>query len=456
MTSARAHRLAGVVVTCALMLGVPGITLAQRTPITENTVRSHMVMLASDALQGRGSGSRDELIAATYVASQLLRWGIEPVAGARDLVHEIETDRAELKAPPTLSAGPVTFSHGREMLVRAIGAASVSGPLVRYVPGAAVPAGAVLLVVGPDLPPEGAIASASAVLEPETPALRADWSAVASATRAAVIAGRPWRVVLDAQAFLALTRVPDGSVVSLEALVQPVRTWNVVGQITGSDPRRAGDVILLSAHLDHLGVRGTGPDTIFNGADDDASGVTAVLELARTIAGGRRPRRTVMVALFGSEEAGGAGSRAFVEHPPVPLERIVANLQFEMIGRPDPAVPAGTLWLTGFERSTLGSELARRGARLVADPHPAQRFFFRSDNIRLAYQGVVAHTVSSFGLHADYHTPTDDLSRIDFPHMTRAIQSMVAPVEWLANARFVPAWHEGQRPQQPGPRPAPR
>src|SRR5690606_15569232 len=94
----------------------------------------------------------------------------------------------------------------------------------------------------------------------------------------------------------------------------------------------------------------------------------------------------------------------------------------------------------------LGAELARRGAKLVADPHPDQQFFFRSDNIRLAYRGVVAHTVSSFGLHEEYHTPADDLTRIDFAHMTRAIQSMLAPIEWLANATFVPEWHEGQQP----------
>jgi hypothetical protein len=448
-----AHRLAGVAALCAVAWSVMPDALAQRTRITEAGVRSHMVMLASDALNGRGSGTRDELVAATYAASQLLRWGVEPVDGAADLIHTIETDRVELLAPPTLHTGSVAFSHGREMLVRAIGAASVAGPLVRFVPGVAVPAGAVVLAAGPDLPPPQALASAAAILEAETPAIRTSWQAAAASTRATASAGRPWRVVLDAQAFLAMSRVADGATVTLAATTRRIPTWNVVGRIAGRDVTQASEVVLLSAHLDHLGERGPGPDVIHNGADDDASGVTAVLELARALTEGRRPRRTVMVALFGSEETGGAGSRAFTENPPVPLERIVANLQFEMIGRPDPAVPAGTLWLTGFERSTLGAELARRGARLVADPHPDQQFFFRSDNIRLAYRGVVAHTVSSFGLHKEYHTPDDELSHIDFTHMTRAIESMLAPIEWLANARFVPVWHEGQQPQ-PGARPA--
>ena len=98
-------------------------------------------------------------------------------------------------------------------------------------------------------------------------------------------------------------------------------------------------------------------------------------------------------------------------NPPVPLTQIVADLQFEMLGRPDPKVPPGTLWLTGFERSTLGPELARQGAALVADPHPEQNFFQRSDNYPLALRGVIAHTISSFGLHTDYHRPSDDVRR---------------------------------------------
>ncbi len=95
-----------------------------------------------------------------------------------------------------------------------------------------------------------------------------------------------------------------------------------------------------------------------------------------------------------------------------------------------------TLWLTGFERSTLGPELAKQGAALVADPHPDQDFFQRSDNYTLALRGVIAHTVSSYGLHTDYHRPSDDVSKVDFAFMTRAFNSMVKPIQWLSNARF--------------------
>jgi hypothetical protein len=223
-------------------------------------------------------------------------------------------------------------------------------------------------------------------------------------------------------------------------------TWNAIAILRGTDP--AAGVVLLTAHLDHLGIgpANSAGDTIYNGADDDASGTAAVLALARAFASGPRPLRTIVFALFGSEEIGGIGNAAFLAHPPVPLASIVGNLEFEMIGRPDPSVPAGDLWLTGFNRSSLGPELARHGARLVPDPHPAENFFQRSDNFALARQGIVAQTVSSYGLHPDYHQPSDELSTIDFNHLDGAIASMVEPIRWLANTAWRPTWNPGGKP----------
>jgi Zn-dependent M28 family amino/carboxypeptidase len=231
------------------------------------------------------------------------------------------------------------------------------------------------------------------------------------------------------------------------AQVPRTETWNVVGVLQGTDPAASNDAILLTAHLDHLGIGpGKNGDRIYNGADDDGSGTTAVLELARAFARGPRPKRTVLFVLFGSEELGGFGNRYFLDHPPLPLQRIVANLEFEMIGRADPATSRDGLWLTGFERSDLGPELARHGANLVADPHPKENFFQRSDNYSLARRGIIAQTVSSYGLHTDYHQPSDELSRIDFPHMQRSIQSMFGPINWLANTDWKPKWLPNGKP----------
>jgi Zn-dependent M28 family amino/carboxypeptidase len=187
-------------------------------------------------------------------------------------------------------------------------------------------------------------------------------------------------------------------------------------------------------------------DAIYNGADDDASGCVAVLQLARALAHGDRPKRTVLVVFFGSEETGGQGDGFFLDHPPLPLEQIVANLEFEMIGRPDGAVKPGELWLTGFERTNLGPELAQHGAKLVADPHPEQEFFQRSDNYALAKRGIVAQTVSSYGLHADYHQPSDDFAHVDLRHMEQAIASLISPVKWLVDSDFKPDWVAGKKP----------
>ena len=226
-----------------------------------------------------------------------------------------------------------------------------------------------------------------------------------------------------------------------------IETWNAIAILRGTD--LAGEVVLLSAHLDHLGVGSADPSgetVIYNGADDDASGTSAVLALAHTFATGPRPRRTIVFALFGSEELGGFGNAAFLAHPTVPLTSIIANLEFEMIGRADPAVKTDSLWLTGFERSNLGAALAQHGAPLVADPHPRENFYRRSDNYALARQGIIAHTVSSYGLHKDYHKPSDKLSTIDFSHLVHAIDAMTDPIRWLTNTSWRPTWSSSGKP----------
>jgi Zn-dependent M28 family amino/carboxypeptidase len=254
---------------------------------------------------------------------------------------------------------------------------------------------------------------------------------------------------LTATALQRLEQMPEGTMLHAEAATttEKAATWNVVGILRGTDPDLQPAAVLFSAHLDHVGVgKAVNGDSIYNGADDDASGTVAVLELARVLGAGPKPKRTAIFALFGSEEAGGLGSTYFREHPPVSLKEIAANLQFEMIGRPDAAVKADTLWLAGWERSNLGPALAEHGANLVADPHPSENFFARSDNYVLAKKGVVAQTISSYGLHPQYHAPSDDLAHIDFQHMTAAIGSLLGPVGWLVNSDFKPEWKEGGQP----------
>ena len=418
-----------------------------------------MEFLASDAMNGRASGSRDEWIAASYVASHLRRIGLEPLGDAGGYVQRVDLERPEFGAPPVLTIGGRRFTHGKELALAAMPLPAMSGPLVRHTKGTAVPRGSVVLITEPfqalnnDLAPAAIVLGKPDGCGPPSRIIRDRVPRLATrAVGTPPPAARPVCVALDAEPYAFVEKQADGVSVSLEGELKAAvksSTWNAVGQIRGSDPAQANEVILLSAHIDHIGVRpnaAAGVDAINNGADDDASGSVAVLELAEALSRGARPKRTIVFAWFGSEESGGAGSRYFADKPVVPLDQVIANIQFEMIGRPDKAVPPHTLWLTGYERSTLGPELAKRGAKLVQDPHPKENFFERSDNIQFARRGVVAHTVSSYGLHTDYHQPSDEISKVDFAHMTDAIRSMVEPIRWLANATFKPAWNPGGRP----------
>lgn len=229
-----------------------------------------------------------------------------------------------------------------------------------------------------------------------------------------------------------------------------VRGLNVVGLVRGTDPRLLEESVLIDAHYDHLGI---GPpaagDSIYNGADDDASGVVAVLAAARALAAGPPPRRTVVFLATTGEELGLLGTRWYVEHPAMPLERTVANLEIEMIGRPDSLAGGRDKgWLTGFDRSTMGEQLAAAGIPVVADPRPESRFFERSDNIAFALRGIPAHTLSSYNLHADYHTPADAIGRVDLAHLARLAAAAARAARLLADGA-PPVWKPGGRPLPP-------
>jgi hypothetical protein len=230
---------------------------------------------------------------------------------------------------------------------------------------------------------------------------------------------------------------------------------NVVGRLRGTDPILKDSVILVDAHYDHLGIgKPVKGDSIFNGADDDASGTVAVMEIAKAMAAGPRPRRTVIFAATTGEEVGLLGTRWYVLHPAAPLSSMTANLEIEMIGRPDSlAGGPGRAWLTGFERSSMGKMFAAAGLPIVRDARPEQGFFARSDNIAFANVGIPAHTLSSYNLHSDYHQVTDDVTRVDFAHVTSVIRAAAEATRMLADGP-APRWYPGGRPCAPAPRAA--
>jgi peptidase M28-like protein len=468
-----------VLVSALSLASFPQNSPAPAPPVCPECIRAHMDFLASDMLRGRACGTEEENISATYLASELEQYGVTPGATPKDFLQKVELVKNELAAPPKLTfnaagdAAETTWAHGKEMIVAYSSGENASGPLQRIdvsKPGTlqhALP-GAVVFYMPKNVEDLGEIFAripqfiregAVAILLPPRKNTLQNWEKLGAELpqlRTEVVGapssdmGVPRDVIrLSEAAVQKLMSIPEGTPVRIQNEKKPgvhIPAYNVIGMLHGSAPNADANVVLLTAHYDHLGVGApVNGDNIYNGADDDASGTTAVLELARTLAAAR-PQRTVYFTLFSCEEAGGLGATYFRAHPPVPLTDIIANIEFEMIGRADPKIKPDELWLSGWERSNLGPTLAAHGAHLVGDPHPEQHFFERSDNYVLARGGVVAQTVSSYGLHADYHQPSDDLGHIDWKHMEDAIGSMLGPIEWLVNSDFKPAWNPNGRP----------
>ena len=225
-------------------------------------------------------------------------------------------------------------------------------------------------------------------------------------------------------------------------------SYNVIGVLRGSDPALRDQIVVIGAHYDHMGIgKPVNGDSIYNGADDDASGVTTVLSVARALASGPAPKRTIVFLTTTGEEQGILGTQWYVKHPAFPLSQMVAEMEIEMIGRPDSLAGGfGKAWLTGYDRSTMGAMLKAKNIPIVADPYPQMNFFERSDNIVFARMGIPAHTLSSYNMHTDYHAPSDDIDKIDFGHMTEVIRAAVRAAQILADDP-APQWNPGGKPE---------
>jgi len=201
---------------------------------------------------------------------------------------------------------------------------------------------------------------------------------------------------------------------------------NLVAKITGSDPKLRREYVVVSAHLDHLGVGAPiNGDRIYNGAMDDASGVASVLDIAATLKKGRPPKRSILFVIVTAEEKGLLGSSWFARRPTVPRESLVADLNFDM---PLPLWKLTNVLVQGDHESTLGDPAravaARRGLTLIADPLPNRNSFVRTDQYSFVRAGVPALAFkfgfppgsAAFDIEHDwranrYHAPGDDLDQ---------------------------------------------
>ncbi|MAB66965.1 MAG: hypothetical protein CL662_09000 [Bacteroidetes bacterium] len=216
---------------------------------------------------------------------------------------------------------------------------------------------------------------------------------------------------------------------------------NVVGKIEGN---RKDEYVVFSAHYDHIGIRQpntANADSIANGANDNASGTTAVIELAKYFKSKGKPERTLLFVAFTAEESGGYGSQYFSKQ--LEPDQIMAMFNIEMIGKPAVEGP-NTAWITGFEKSSFG-ELLQKSAEgtiyeFYPDPYPNQNLFYRSDNATLARLGVPAHTISTtpIDVDPDYHQVSDEFETINVAHLTNTIRAISQAAVGIVSGQDTP------------------
>jgi hypothetical protein len=460
--------------------------------ITANDVMRRVAVIADDSMLGRGNPSRGLELTAEYVASEFRLAGLQP---AGEHGGYLQRFGMSLWAVDT-SRSVVELTSGRARGVARVGleARYIGGKI----PAAPLRAGVVLLAGGTTTPARD-VADRIVVLiidysKPLTPSMNQEVMQLAAAGPKAVLVlsnrdSATFSERLEAAGLPRLTRdsapgsEPAAPILEIHertlgpvlaaAGIEPRRLRrlhqaerrivddlrielrlarkilsradvpNVVGVLEGSDPVLRHEYLVYSAHIDHLGVSSAQPDSVNNGADDNASGVAGILELAEALSHlGVRPKRSVLFLAPSAEEPGLLGSAHFTEHPTVPLENIVANINMDLIGRNW----RDSVIAVGLEQSDLGETLQRvvrehpeLGMTPIPDRWPEERIFYRSDHYNFARKGVPILFFTS-GTHRDYHRPTDEPDLIDGEKESRLLRLLFHLGVTIANQPDRPRW----------------
>lgn len=431
--------------------------------IRADSLRGHLSFLASDLLEGRGTPSRGQDLAAEYIAAQFRRAGLEPAGddgyfqtstwtyAERDMRRFAFTVHAAGKTI-AVPAGAVDLRIRDALSVRDAPVLALS-----WADAMANPARTDGKVAVLTLPADRRAAYMGLQKFTGKPALlilvdgsRTQGSGVngwlvEEGARPRAREARPTLVLCDAQAGLALSSAGATATLDVPAPgTRQVTLRNVVGVLRGSDPQLKNTYVMLTAHYDHLGIRN---GDIYNGANDDGSGTVSVIEIASSLAAQPvRPKRSIVFMTFFGEELGLVGSRYYGRHPVFPIKDTVAGLNLEQIGRTDDSEGphVGMANLTGFDYSTVSETLQRAGARvgvrLVKHPRNSDLYFGRSDNQSLADAGVPAHTLSVAYDYPDYHGKDDDWPKIDYDNMARVDRMVALGLLDIANDPVAPHW----------------
>lgn len=475
----------------ALLLVMPALAWAQKNPVNEinrlvtrNEVEAHLQFLAADEMRGRNTGSAEQLIAANYLASEFQRLGLkkppalqsyfQPVsllnrypATSGKLVIDGETFLykdffVQMEGDNFTWEGDVVFAGyaaeedllGRDvknkLVVALAGKKDADGnPMAVFMASgekrsrvqAAGAAGLIELFALPQIP---------------WPALVNYFASNVSMTldEGAGNGVHLWLRQPDTNIVARLKEkgTLTGSLVIEGGRRQPVRAHNVIGVLEGTDEKLKNEYLIVSAHYDHVGVsrRGNQADSIFNGARDNAIGVTGLLATARYLSV-FRPKRSVLFIAFTAEEKGLLGSRFYAEHPVVPLKQCIFNFNCDGAGYNNTTMAT----VIGMERTTAESYLAKAcaafGLTAAVDPVPDQNLFERSDNLHFAVKGIPAITfapgLTAFDdeINKYYHQPADEVSTLDFDYLLKYFRAYVYANVLLANAPAAPVWKAGDK-----------
>ena len=470
-----------------------GVTNAVSSITAEDFIR-RVGVIAHDSMRGRDTPSRGLTMTAEYLANEFQRMGLSPGAPNGSFIQEypLIRERVDIAASSVAIQGGRTLQFGQDVSLLSGGPTDrrgISGPTVVVSGRPGTPqavanldvAGAVVLVVasasnqwtrrdlflllrqGPAAVitvNDGSDAEWRTVVDGmNRVSLRTGWSERRGSTPFLAVRAPAVERALDTHGFdlssalqrsnrrLSSQRLSDLIfAINVEyETVEETTAPNVVAVLEGSDPMLRDEYVVFSGHMDHVGVGNpVNGDSIFNGADDDASGTIAVVEAAEAFATlNPRPRRSLMFVLVSGEEKGLWGSEYFAEHPLVSIDQMVADLNADMVGRNW----KDTIVAIGKEHSDLGETLNRvnerhpeLGMTAIDDIWPGQRFYFRSDHYNFARRGVPILFFFN-GTHEDYHRPSDHVEKIDGEKSARIVKLLFYLGLDIANADQRPRWY---------------
>jgi hypothetical protein len=461
--------------------------------ISADSLRGHLSFIASDQLEGRNTPSRGLDIAAEYIAAQFRRAGLEPAGDdgyfqtANWLLAEQDMNSFDLKirrGNETASAGKTEVSFSLDKALELSRAAIVK---VDYKDSAAIAAlkaeqvaGKAIFTEIPDFRREdrsrwaemfraqnefmtqmsalkpvlvisvdrrsatGSSAGQGRLIDPENRR-----SPNQSSDLPLITIHNPGAVKLYDEMSAGATSA-DISLRVPAVTERPVKVRNCIGILRGSNPALKDSYVLVTAHYDHLGVRqGMEGDNIFNGANDDGSGTVSVIEIGAAIASLKeRPKRSIVFMTFFGEEKGLLGSRYYGRHPVFPIERTVADVNLEQVGRTDSSEgpQLSNASMTGFDYSDVGKIFKAAGEMTGINVYKHEQnsdpFFGRSDNQALADQGVPAHTLCTAFIYPDYHGAGDHWDKIDYQNMAKVNRMVALGLVMIANNSEEPKWNE--------------